>query len=58
MNSEDFARLKESVQEMVAIKKSKTHSSRSFHYEGHVLVEIREQGKRVWHISDKDQRDD
>ena len=52
MDPEDFARLKESVQGMVAIKKGKADPSRSFQYKGHVLIEIKEHGKRVWHISD------
>ncbi len=53
MNTDDFARLRESTRQMVAIKKKgEDVPQRTFRYEGKVLIEIRENGRCLWHISD------
>lgn len=52
MNTKDFERLKESVRQMVAIKKGEAPAPRTEVFSGKVLVEIKENGETVWSIFD------
>lgn len=50
MDPRDFERLKESVREMVAIKKGQSIPSRTFTYSGKVLLEVKENGRVTWDL--------
>ncbi|HET6569401.1 MAG TPA: helix-turn-helix domain-containing protein [Rhodothermales bacterium] len=52
MKEELFDEFMQSLEEAAAIQRGEAAPSRTFRYVGHVLVEIQENGKRVWHISD------
>ena len=47
-----FDELLESVREGGAVLRGERQAARSFRYEGPLLIEIREHGERVWHISE------
>lgn len=50
MDTRDFERLKESVRQMVAVKKGEAPVPRSEVFSGKILIEIKEHGEPVWTI--------
>ena len=52
METQDFERLKESVRQMVAVKKDVSVRHRVMRYSGKVLIEIQEDGTTVWSLDE------
>jgi putative transcriptional regulator len=47
-----FEDLMEGAQEMVAVEQGERDAARTYHYDGPVLVEIRENGRTVWSLDE------